>query len=93
MRARRYDVAVVGAGMAGGALAALLARAGFSVAVVEAAAPTAFDAGAPVGLRVSALSPGSASVLEEAGAWRRIVDARACPYRRMHVEDRNPDSA
>ena len=34
-RDRVYDVAVVGAGMVGAAAAALLARAGFSVAVVE----------------------------------------------------------
>ena len=41
-----YDVVVVGAGMVGAAAAALLARAGFSVAVVESKEPAPFDASA-----------------------------------------------
>ncbi|MDX1379578.1 MAG: FAD-dependent monooxygenase, partial [Xanthomonadales bacterium] len=52
-------------------------------------APAAFDPRSEVGLRVSALSPGSAAVLDEAGAWRRIERERHAPYRRMHVEDRD----
>lgn len=86
---RRYDVAVIGAGMVGGAIAALLSRSGFEVAVVEPREPEPFDAGAPVGLRVSAFSPGSANVLNEAGAWRLIERQRHCAYRRMVVEDRD----
>lgn len=87
--AGRFDAVVVGAGMVGAASAALLARAGFSVAVVEAREPEAFDSSAPVGLRVSAFSPGSADVLREAGAWRQIERQRHCAYRRMEVEDRD----
>lgn len=83
-----YDVVVVGAGMVGAAAAALLARAGFSVAVVEAQEPAPFDASQPVGLRVSAFSPGAADVLREAGAWRQVERQRHCPFRRMEVEDR-----
>ena len=83
-----FDVIVVGAGMVGAAAAALLARAGFSVAIVEANEPAPFDASGPVGLRVSAFSPGAADVLREAGAWRQVERQRHCPYRRMEVEDR-----
>lgn len=87
--AERLDAVVVGAGMVGAASAALLARAGFSVAVVETSEPAPFDAAAPVGLRVSAFSPGSADILREAGAWRQIERQRHCAYRRMVVEDRD----
>lgn len=84
---QRFDVGVVGAGMVGGTVATLLARAGLSVAVVEAQAPGAFDAAADIGLRVSALSPGSASILAAAGAWDRVAQTRSCAFSRMHVED------
>lgn len=83
-----FDVLIVGAGMVGATAACLLARAGFSVAVLEARQPAAFQPESPVGLRVSALSPGSESVLAEAGAWRQISQSRHCVYRRMQVEDR-----
>jgi len=87
VRHSSYDVVVVGAGMVGATLASLLARAGFSVALVEAVEPRAFDAAADVGLRVSAISPGSAAIIEQAGAWKKISTQRVRPYRRMQVED------
>jgi 2-octaprenyl-3-methyl-6-methoxy-1,4-benzoquinol hydroxylase/2-octaprenylphenol hydroxylase len=93
MKERKFDIVIVGAGMVGGAAASLLSRAGFSVAVVEAREPAAFDAAAPYGLRVSAISPGSADILAEAGAWRQIESQRHCPYKRMQVEDRDASAA
>jgi len=89
MTERTYDVLIVGAGMVGAAASCLLARAGFSVAVIEVREPQAFDPSAELGLRVSAFSPGSVDILVEAGAWRQIEAQRHCPYRRMHVEDRD----
>jgi 2-octaprenyl-3-methyl-6-methoxy-1,4-benzoquinol hydroxylase/2-octaprenylphenol hydroxylase len=83
-----YDIVVVGAGMVGAAAASLLARSGFSVAVIDQHEPRPFDASRAVGLRVSAFSPGSADILAEAGAWRQVERQRHCPYRRMVVEDR-----
>ncbi len=82
-----YDTVIIGAGMVGSALASLLSRSGFSVALVEAREPQSFDAEADVGLRVSAVSPGSAAVLNQAGAWKSISAQRCRPYRRMQVED------
>lgn len=84
-----FDVLIVGAGMVGATAACLLARVGFSVAVVEARQPGVFQAESAVGLRVSALSPGSECVLAEAGAWRQISQSRHCAYRRMQIEDRD----
>jgi len=82
-----YDVAIIGAGMVGATLASLLSRSGFSVALVEAFKPPAFDAGTDVGLRVSAISPGSTAILEQTGAWKLVSAQRSRPYRRMQIED------
>lgn len=82
-----YDIAIIGAGMVGATLASLLSRAGFSVALVEAFEPEEFDPESEVGLRVSAISPGSSAVLEQAGAWKLIKAQRVRPYRRMQIED------
>ena len=71
-----YDVAIIGAGMVGATLASLLSRSGFSVALVEAVEPEEFDGNAEVGLRVSAISPDSSAVLEQAGAWKLIGSQR-----------------
>jgi 2-octaprenyl-3-methyl-6-methoxy-1,4-benzoquinol hydroxylase/2-octaprenylphenol hydroxylase len=91
--ASRFDVAIIGAGMVGGTLASLLGRCGFSVAVIESAEPSPFDADSEVGLRVSAISPGSANILDQAGAWRAIEKSRCCAYRQMHVEDHHATGA
>ena len=57
------DVAIVGAGPAGAALATLLSRHSLSVGLFEARTAPASDA------RTLALSYGSRELLEEAGAW------------------------
>lgn len=82
-----YDVAIIGAGMVGATLASLLSRSGFTVALVEAYELRPFEDEVDVGLRVSAISPGSAAILEQAGAWKPISEQRNRPYRRMQVED------
>ena len=87
MSDQNYDITVVGAGMVGATIASLLSRAGFSVALVETREPAPFDASAEVGLRVSAISPGSAAILEQAGAWKLVTSQRHRPYRRMQIED------
>ena len=86
-----YDIVVVGAGMVGGSVAALLSRAGFSVAVIEASEPAPFDLDGDYGLRVSAISPGSCSILAEAGAWRIIEQQRTCPYTEMEICEQGGD--
>jgi len=86
--ATRVDVTIIGAGMVGVTAASLLARCGFTVALVESREPAVFDLQADYGLRVSALSPGSIAILGQAGAWERIAASRHCPYRHMEIEDR-----
>jgi 2-octaprenyl-3-methyl-6-methoxy-1,4-benzoquinol hydroxylase len=84
-----HDITVIGAGLVGACVANLLARSGYSVGVVEQAAAPEFDPASDCGLQVSALSPGSQAILQQAGAWAGVVAARHCPYRRMQVEDRD----
>lgn len=92
-----FDIVIAGAGMVGATLAALLARdsspRGLSIALLDSNLPPEFAEGAPVGLRVSALSRASQRILGAAGAWPAIVGARVCPYREMRVWEALPDDS
>ncbi|MBM68840.1 MAG: 2-octaprenyl-3-methyl-6-methoxy-1,4-benzoquinol hydroxylase [Haliea sp.] len=86
------DVAIVGAGIAGSALAAALSGRGLQIVVIEAQgderavlpdalALESFDP------RVVALSPRSRRLLNELGAWQAVADYRLCAYDHMTVWD------
>jgi len=87
-----FDVVIIGAGIAGSALAASLSGHGLAIAVVEAqpldsvALPLARDVG-HFDSRVSALTPRSRAQLEQLDAWTDIADYRQCAYRHMTVWD------
>lgn len=83
---RQTDVVVVGGGVVGATLAALLGRDGFSVVVVDAHGAPSFD---PHGqdLRVYALTRATRNVLEAAGAWPLVEAERHGCFRRMQVWD------
>lgn len=81
----RYDVAIIGGGMVGGALAAALSGSGLRIVVVEHEVPRPYQEDQPHDLRVSALSIASVSLLNAVGAWPGIVSRRCCPFRRMRV--------
>ncbi|MCI0509944.1 MULTISPECIES: UbiH/UbiF/VisC/COQ6 family ubiquinone biosynthesis hydroxylase [Chromohalobacter] len=84
------EVIVVGGGMVGAALAALLGEAGISVTVLDARpAPLASDEvgrGLPAP-RVSALTPVSQRLLTHLGAWSWMAERRVSPYQGMRVWD------
>lgn len=92
-RAPALDVAVVGGGMVGATAALALARAGFSTALLEARAPTAWNVSDEVDLRVVGLAPSSLALLDDLGVWTSICDARAGPYAHMHVWDAESGAA
>ena len=80
------DVAIVGGGVVGLSAALALAQAGLDVTLVEAAQPPAWQAQRP-DLRVYALAPDNAALLEALGVWPGIASARTHAYRRMRVWD------
>lgn len=92
---KRFDIVVVGAGVTGLTVAALLAQCRFSdrlrLTVVDAAARPCYQGDSDVGLRVSAISTGSTELLESIGAWEQISSTRACAYERMRVWDEAGD--
>ena len=88
---RNVDIVVVGAGVTGLTLAALLAQSenaeSLRIRIVDAAQRPEWDEKSDVALRVSAVSCGSADILDDIGAWPAIETSRLCPYDHMRVWD------
>jgi 2-polyprenylphenol 6-hydroxylase len=91
-----FDVVVVGGAMAGAGCAALLAATpatrDLRIALVEPRPAAMPPAGAPLDLRVSALSRASQQLLERTGAWPAVA-ARAAAYERMVIWEERQDPA
>lgn len=79
------EVAVIGAGMVGAAIALGLAQNGFQVSVIEHAPPAAFDPASPPDVRISAISAASVALLKQLGVWDDIVGMRAHAWRRLET--------
>ena len=80
-----YDIVICGGGMIGAALATLLAPNGFSIAILDGHKPSRYDLSQKFDLRISALSPKSAQVMQQSAAWEILQGMRLCPYKRMRV--------
>jgi 2-octaprenylphenol hydroxylase len=95
---QRFDVVIVGGGVAGLVFAALLATGrqaqAMRITVVDAEPRPVFRATDDVALRVSAIATGSTGLLDAIGAWSFVREARACAYEHMRVWDAHhvPDS-
>ncbi|SFR11132.1 2-octaprenylphenol hydroxylase [Enterobacter sp. kpr-6] len=83
------DVAIVGGGMVGLAVACGLQGSGLRVAVLEQNAPVALSDNAPPELRVSAINAASEKLLTRLGVWSEIVAHRASCYHGMEVWDKD----
>ncbi|BDH44679.1 2-octaprenylphenol hydroxylase [Salmonella enterica subsp. enterica serovar Choleraesuis] len=79
------DVAIVGGGMVGLAVACGLQGSGLRVAVLEQRLPEPVAADAPPSLRVSAINAASERLLTHLGVWSEIISRRACSYHGMEV--------
>lgn len=88
---RPFDIVIVGAGITGLTVAALLAHCKnaerLRVKIVDAGKRPAFDLSEDVSLRVSAIASGSSDIFASIGVWQDILGQRACPYREMRVWD------
>jgi 2-polyprenylphenol 6-hydroxylase len=91
-----FDVVIVGGAMAGAGTAALLAAttatSGLRVALIEPRPVAAPAAGAPLDIRVSALSRATQQLLERTGAWPAVA-ARSAAYERMVIWEERQDPA
>lgn len=87
-----FDVAIIGAGIAGSALASALSNTSLRVVVIEGskfpqtepacdASTDGFDA------RVSALTLASQDFLQQLGVWSNLLERRAQPFTQMQVWD------
>lgn len=85
MTLQHTEVAVVGGGMVGGALALGLAQQGFEVTVIEKASPPAFDAATKPDVRISAIGASSVDLLRGLGVWEAVLAMRAHPYSRLET--------
>lgn len=81
---QNVDVAIIGGGMVGLALAAALADTELRVAVIEGREPERELSALP-DIRVSALSRASERILRQVGAWQGIEARRMAPYDKMEV--------
>jgi 2-octaprenyl-6-methoxyphenol hydroxylase len=82
----KYDIAVVGGGLAGASLACALANTGLQIALIEA---QAFDAPADDNMRArtTALAWGTRAMFDELGLWGEMAES-AAPIKRLHVSQR-----
>lgn len=83
------DVAIVGGGMVGLAVACGLQGSGLRVAVLEQRVPAPLQPDAPPALRVSAINAASEKLLARLGVWEAICAARVSPYHGMDVWDKD----
>lgn len=82
MQTLKFDLIVVGAGLAGASFAAALGKTRLSIALIETQPPRpaeGWDA------RIYAVSPTNADFLRELGVWQRLDAARICPVHDMEI--------
>jgi ubiquinone biosynthesis UbiH/UbiF/VisC/COQ6 family hydroxylase len=78
----KFDVVIVGGGLAGMALAVALGRSPLSIALIEGRAPVKPDGW---DARIYAISPANVCFLDEIGTWKHLDASRIQPVERMDV--------
>lgn len=88
---REFNIVVVGAGLTGLTIAALLAQSDAArqmrLTLIDAGERVQHPGDGEVSLRVSAIATGSAALLDDMGAWQAVAARRVCPYTGMRVWD------
>jgi len=75
-----FDIAIVGGGMVGAALAVATAQAGMKVDRLERQRPGVLTDNCDFDLRVSAINRRSEAWLQQLGAWQQLSVKRLAPY-------------
>lgn len=78
----KFDLIVVGGGLAGAALAVALRRSRLKIALIESAPPVR---AADWDARIYAYSPANAAFLHELGVWQHLDHGRLCAVQQMRV--------
>lgn len=78
----KFDLIVVGGGLAGAALAVALRRSRLKIALIESATPAR---AADWDARIYAYSPTNAAFLHELGVWQHLDLGRLCAVQQMQV--------
>lgn len=93
---RTFDILIAGAGIGGLTAALLLARCRraerLRLILADAGERPVFDRSEAVDLRVSAISAGSAALLDTHGAWRHVGSERHAAFDHMRVWDAASDA-
>ncbi len=81
----KYDIVVIGGGLVGASLVAALEDSGLKIALIETREPAPLPQDESWDSRVYAISPGSATLLQDLGVWQRMEAARITPVYDMAV--------
>lgn len=81
------DVIIVGGGVVGLTLAALLANQNYSVVVLERKSPYFMEKKEGVDLRVRAINRASENIFKNLGVWEKMERLGLAPYHDMYVWD------
>ncbi|MDP8079795.1 FAD-dependent monooxygenase [Phocoenobacter skyensis] len=84
---KNTDITIIGGGMVGLALAALLKEADCQIKIIEKSQP--FFEPHLLTNRVSAINFASQTMLEKVGAWQTIPENKRSPYTKMHVWEKD----
>jgi 2-octaprenyl-6-methoxyphenol hydroxylase len=85
MAQKKFDIAVIGGGLAGLTQSLMLAQGGFSVICFDRDNPAE---NRPIDARTTAISYGSHLVLQKAGIWQDLLP-NACPIQDIQILDGN----
>lgn len=88
---QQFEIAIVGGGMVGATTAAILAKGGIRVALLDAHNPPRQWPDNSIDIRVSALTKASQAILETLGVWPAMRARGVGPYRDMRVFDASGD--
>lgn len=89
---KQYDVCIIGGGIVGLTLAALLSETELPIAIVEPSAPPAKLEPGEYALRVSAINLASMRIFQHLGFAQALLDERASGYHTMKIWDANSDA-